>query len=170
VDVTMQAINRLRVAFPELRVISFGSVKPNQDTHFDNHIKFIYSPEQDKIRDLYAQCDVWLTASRIEGFNLPAMEAMACRTPVVSTKAGWPEEAVTTGKNGVLVEVDDVEAFTQGAASILSLSDEEWREMSRNAYDTVASSSWQESARQFEMALQRAYSRHRDTASSHVLH
>lgn len=169
VDVTMQAINKLRVVFPSLRVISFGSVKPNQDVHFDNCIEFNYSPEQNKIRDLYAQCDVWLTASRMEGFNLPAMEAMACRTPVVSTKAGWPEEAVVTGKNGVLVEVDDVEALTQAAGSILSLSDDGWREMSSNAYETVVSSSWQESTSQFEKALQRAYSRRRDMINSQVL-
>lgn len=74
----------------------------------------------------------------------------------IYAKASWPEEAVVTSKNGVLVEVDNVEAFTPGAASILSLSDASWREMSPNAYDTVASSSCQESTGQFEMALQRA--------------
>ena len=169
VDVTIRAVNKLRIAYGNLRVIVFGVNNPEKSAGFDDRIEFYYSPDQDKIRDLYAQCDVWLTASRTEGFNLPAMEAMACRTPVVSTKAGWPEEAVVTGRNGVLVEVDDVEALTQGAASILSLSDDSWREMSRNAYDTVASSSWQESTGQFEIALQRAYSRHRDMASSQML-
>lgn len=162
VDVTMRAINKLRIAFENLRVIAFGVYKPEKEAGFDDRIEFYYSPDQEKIRNLYAQCDVWLTASRTEGFNLPAMEAMACRTPVVSTKAGWPEEAVVTGKNGVLVDVDDVEAFTQGAASVLALSDETWREMSRNAYDTVATSTWQESARQFEMALERVHLRNND--------
>jgi glycosyltransferase involved in cell wall biosynthesis len=156
VDITMQTINRLRIIFPNLRVIAFGSFKPYKGVDFDSRIEFYYSPNQDKIRDLYAQCDAWLTASRTEGFNLPAMEAMACRTPVVSTRAGWPEEAVVTGKNGVLVNVDDVDAMTQGALSILSLSDDSWREMSENAYQTVASSSWEESAYQFEKALEHA--------------
>jgi glycosyltransferase involved in cell wall biosynthesis len=160
VYVTMQAVSRLRVAFPNLRVIAFGAYEPKEGEGFDERIEFNCSPDQDKIRDLYAQCDVWLTASRTEGFNLPAMEAMACRTPVVSTKAGWPEEAVVTGKNGVLVDVDDVEALAGGAASILSLPDDKWREMSNNAYETVASSSWQESANQFEKALERAIRRH----------
>lgn len=159
VDVTMQAISRLRAAFPNLRVISFGAYEPKKDEGFDARIEFNCSPDQDKIRDLYAQCDVWLTASRTEGFNLPAMEAMACRTPVVSTKAGWPEEAVVTGRNGALVDVDDVDALAQGAATILALPDDKWRVMSRNAYETVASSSWQESASQFEIALERAYQR-----------
>ncbi len=156
-DVTMEVVNRLRVTFPNLRVISFGAYKPEGgDVGFYDQIEFYFSPAQGEIRDLYAQCDLWLTSSRSEGFNLPAMEAMACRTPVVSTKTGWPEEAVVTGKNGVLVDVDDVEALTQGAASVLALSDEAWREMSNNAFDTVASSSWRESASQFEKVLERA--------------
>jgi glycosyltransferase involved in cell wall biosynthesis len=167
VDVTIQAINRLRVTFPDLRVIAFGSVKPNDD--FDSRIEFFYSPPQDKIRDLYARCDVWMTASRTEGFNLPAMEAMACRTPVVSTRAGWPEEAVVTGMNGVLVDVDDVEALVQGTASVLTLSDEAWREMSYNAHETVASSTWRESASQFEKALERVYQKSRNITATQTL-
>ena len=169
VDVTIQAINKLRVTFPTLRVIAFGAVKPEQDDDFDSGIEFYYSPAQDKIRDLYAQCDVWLTASRTEGFNLPAMEAMACRTPVVSTRAGWPEEAVVSGKNGVLVDVDDVNALAQGAASVLALSDEAWREMSENAFSTVAASSWQASADLFEATLERAYKRSQNVSKAQAL-
>jgi glycosyltransferase involved in cell wall biosynthesis len=169
VDITLQVINRLRINFPNLRVIAFGSVKPEINTDFDNRIEFYLSPAQDKIRDLYAQCDVWLTASRTEGFNLPAMEAMACRTPVVSTKTGWPEEAVVTGKNGVLVEVDDIDGLTQGAATILSLPDIAWREMSENAYNTVALSNWQESTSQFEKILERACRQNQHTANNRGL-
>jgi glycosyltransferase involved in cell wall biosynthesis len=168
VDVTMRVINRLRVTFPNLRAIAFGSHKPNVNVDFDSRIEFYYSPDQDKIRDLYSQCDVWITASRTEGFNLPAMEAMACRTPVASTKAGWPEEAVVTGKNGVLVNVDDIHALTQGVATILSLPDNAWREMSNNAYNTVALSNWQESANQFEKALERACRRNQNPAKVRV--
>lgn len=161
VEVTVRAINQLRTIFPNLRVIAFGSSNPKKSDILSSQVDFFYSPEQNKIRDLYAQCDVWLTASRTEGFNLPAMEAMACRTPVVSTRAGWPEEAIVTGKNGVLVEVDDLEAFTQGATSVLSLSSREWREMSNNAFLTVASTSWESSASQFEKALDCAHKKNR---------
>lgn len=165
VDITLQVLDRLRITIPNLRVIAFGSVKPEKNTDFDDRIEFYLSPAQDKIRDLYAQCDVWLTASRTEGFNLPAMEAMACRTPVVSTKTGWPEEGVVTGENGVLVNIDDVDALTQGAATILSLPDYAWREMSENAYNTVALSNWQESTSQFEKALERACQRNQNPSN-----
>lgn len=156
VDITLKAIDLLRERFPNLRVIAFGARTPERGSDFDSRIEFHHSPEQECIRDLYAQCDVWVTASRTEGFNLTAMEAMACRTPVVSTKTGWPEEAVVNGENGFLVDVDDVVALTECVASVFSRSDEDWRMMSQNAFDTVKKSSWQASANLFEKALQHA--------------
>jgi glycosyltransferase involved in cell wall biosynthesis len=32
------------------------------------------------------------------------MEAMACRTPVVATRTGWPAEAIVAGFNGACVD------------------------------------------------------------------
>jgi hypothetical protein len=53
----------------------------------------------------------------------------------------------------VLAEVDDVAGLTAGAAWLLGLPDEEWRRVSENAYQTVATSSWEASAKMFEAAL-----------------
>ena len=117
---------------------------------------FSFNPPQDEIRNLYAQCDVWLTASRAEGFNLPALEAMACRTPVVSTRTGWPEEAVRTGWNGVLVDVEDLSGLVKGVASILSSSQQDWQSLSAHAFETAASISWEQSSAMFEQALRHA--------------
>jgi len=103
------------------------------------------------------QCDVWLSASRSEGFNLTAMEAMSCRVPVVSTRAGWPEEAIVAGRNGVLVAVDDIDGIADGAVWVLGLDDKAWRATSEYAYQTVAESSWRNSARLFEDALMKAF-------------
>lgn len=155
-DITLQVVNKLRETFPALRVITFGSVMPIDDKGIDHDIEFNYSPAQDKIRDIYSLCDVWITASKTEGFNLPAMEAMACRTPVASTKAGWPEEAIINGVNGILVNVDDVDALTAGVTAILVLPDDEWKRMSENAFAAVANSSWDESVRLFEKSLKSA--------------
>ena len=116
-------------------------------------VEFHRAPSQSKLRDLYARCDVWLTASRSEGFNLPAMEAMACRTPVVSTRTGWPEESIVDGVNGWCVDIDDVHGLVQGIQRVLSLSDDDWRAISKGALRTVEHSSWEASARLFEHAL-----------------
>ena len=150
-DITLKALAILRERYSNLRIISFGIYEWNRDLFPD--VEFYYSPPQDKIRDLYALCDVWLTASRSEGFNLPAMEAMACRTPVVSTRTGWPEEAIIAAENGFLVDIDDFQELAKAAQSILSMTNEHWKTMSENAHATVASCSWEKSILQFEDVL-----------------
>ena len=150
---SLSALQVVREKFPDLRIISFGSEQPSNKLALPKHAEFFFCPPQEQIRNLYSQCDVWITASRSEGFNLPAMEAMACRTPVVSTRTGWPEEAVKSGINGVLVDSKIRSRSRKVVQWVLSRSEEDWRSLSSNAYATVASSSWQASAELFEGAL-----------------
>ena len=155
-DVSLAALQIVRNKFPDLRMIAFGTHPQRHKFPLPTGVNFFPRPPQDQIRDLYSQCDLWMTASRSEGFNLPAMEAMACRTPVVSTRTGWPAEAIKSGINGVLVDIDDPIGLAKGAEWVLSRGDEDWRRLSENAYVTVASSSWTASAKMFEGALQKA--------------
>ena len=155
-DSTLAALRIVRERIPNLRMISFGTQWPRSRLALPKGAEFFYMPPQDEIRNLYARCDAWITASRSEGFNLPALEAMACRTPVVSTRTGWPEEAVKSGWNGVLVDVDDVTGLAKGIQWVLSQSDEGWRNLSANAHATASAGSWEESARMFEKALEHA--------------
>ena len=64
--------------------------------------QFVRQPAQNALKDIYGQCDVWLFSSRSEGFGLPLLEAMACRTPVIATPAGAAPE-VCAGGGGILV-------------------------------------------------------------------
>jgi len=153
------ALLQVRRRMPELRLIAFGSYPPQSSRVLPERVEFVHCPPQDHIREIYASCDLWATASTTEGFNLPAMEAMACRTPVVSTRAGWPGEAVKSKWNGVLVDVDDVGGLASGIEWILSQTDEAWRALSANAFETVAESSWDASAGMFEAALMNARDR-----------
>jgi glycosyltransferase involved in cell wall biosynthesis len=151
IDTVVKALGALRQRIPELRVVCFGSQKPNID--LDRIAEFSFDPPQQSIKDIYASCDVWLAASRSEGFNLTAMEAMACRTPVVSTRVGWPEEALKAGVNGSLVDVDDAQGLADRAYEILSLDEQAWRRMSDAAFATVRDSSWDRSTDLLEAAL-----------------
>jgi len=159
VDISLSAINAVRRRIPGARVLSFGRLRPSPRLQLVDEVKFFFSPPQDMIREIYSNCDVWLTSSRSEGFNLPAMEAMACRTPVVSTRTGWPEEAIKCGWNGVLADINDVKGLAEGVEWVLSRSNDEWQKLSANALETVAGSSWEASASMFEQALQRACER-----------
>lgn len=158
-DVTLAAIRILRERIRDLRVVTFGTERPTRRLPLPKSTEFHLAPSQDQIRDLYSKCDAWMTCSRSEGFNLPALEAMACRTPVVATRTGWPEESLRTGGNGVLVDVDDMSAAADGVEWLLSLTDAEWQAVSSAAYTTSSMGSWQESAQMFERALKHACER-----------
>jgi glycosyltransferase involved in cell wall biosynthesis len=155
-DTTLRVLAEVRKSIPDLRVISFGSTPPIKYQGRLEGIALAINPSQSAISDAYARCDVWLSCSRSEGFNLTAMEAMGCRTPVVSTRTGWPEEAVRSGINGALAEVDDVAALARELVTILRLPPPEWKRLSDGALATVFTSGWEASARMFEAALPRA--------------
>jgi glycosyltransferase involved in cell wall biosynthesis len=159
IDTALAALSIVRESIPDLKVVCFGSDQPQGNLEILGVDEFIFSPPQHEIAGIYSRCDVWLTASRSEGFNLPAMEAMACRTPVVSTRTGWPVEAIQPGLNGLLADIDDVPSLAKAVEWVLTRSSEEWTALSSTAYATVASSSWVASVSLFERALERACDR-----------
>ncbi len=76
----------------------------------------------------YNQCDIFLTASRLEGFGLSVAEAMACGKPVVATNGSSLPELVVNGKGGFLCRMDDVNDFA-GKIRYLASDEEVRREM-----------------------------------------
>lgn len=152
----IEVLRRVHERLPELQVFCFGSESMPSLPSFASYTR---SPPQDSLRDIYASCDVWLTTSSSEGFNLPAMEAMACRTPVVATRTGWPAEAVVDGVNGACVAVDDVDGLARETERLLCLTPAEWRCLSDGAFETVCESSWGRSAALFASVLSRVVDR-----------
>ena len=65
----------------------------------------------------YAACDLYVTASLWEGFNLPAAEAQACGKNVVAFDVCSHPEIV---KKGVLVSRNDIEKFANAVVRLLS--------------------------------------------------
>ncbi len=152
-DVALDVITEVRRALPGVEVVAFTERAPAKYRDRVDGIAITVGPRQDQLKDIYASCDVWLCCSKSEGFNLIAMEAMACRTPVVSTRTGWPAEAIVDGVNGALAEVGDVRALADAVTAILRGSDAQWAALSEGAAATVADSSWERSARLFEAEL-----------------
>ncbi len=161
VDLILEALRRLVVEFPDLRIVSFGERPFNDAPDLASRVKYVVSPSAVEMPGLYAECDVWMTAANNEGFGLPAIEAMACKTPVVSTRCGWPADVFVDGVNGYLSDADDVEGLIFGAQQILRLDDAQWRLMSAKAQQTAYQHTPEQSALQFEAALERAIHRGR---------
>jgi glycosyltransferase involved in cell wall biosynthesis len=94
--------------------------------------------------ELYRSADALVITSRAEGFGLPAIEAMACATPVVAfDNTALPE---IVGDGGTLVRDGDVDAFVDTVATLVSDAGG-WREASSAAHERSKCFSWEESAR-----------------------
>ena len=63
-------------------------------------------------------CDAYVLPTRYEGFGLPLLEAMTCRTPIVSTDIPVVREIVAHEVNGLLIPFGDSVALGE---SILRL-------------------------------------------------
>jgi len=156
VGVIVEAIQRLRQQLPALRVRAFGAWRPDGLESL-GRIEYHHLPKPRQLRETYAGCDVWLSASRSEGFGLPVMEAMACRTPVVATPVGWPVDALQHGVNGYLVPPSDAQALAASALACLQLDDAAWRAMSDRAHATARSHDWNRAYEMFAAALEAAH-------------
>jgi glycosyltransferase involved in cell wall biosynthesis len=154
VDISLAAIARARRQVPDLKVVAFGKVAPQPSLPLPEGTHYERRPAQDRLRELYAMCDVWLCGSRSEGFHLPPLEAMACRTPVVSTRVGGAYDVVTEGVNGHLVDIGDAEALGDRLADVARTSPEAWQAMSDAAYDRAQSYSWADATDRFEALLE----------------
>ncbi len=67
---------------------------------------------------LYAGAEAFLFPSRYEGFGLPPLEAMACGTPVIASRAASLAEIV--GDGGLLYDPDDADGMADGLLAVLT--------------------------------------------------
>lgn len=159
--VSFEALKKVAGELASLRMVCFGAEHPGLDLRLPPYAEFHYRPPQDKLRELYARCDVWLCGSAREGFHLPPLEAMACRCPVVSTKVGGSMDIIEEGVNGYLVDIGDANALADRVARILKMPEKQWRQLSEKAYATAIHYTWEDATDLFEKALERAIERDR---------
>jgi glycosyltransferase-like protein len=72
-----------------------------------------------RLKQYYQRCDVYVLPSRMEGWGLTLMEAMALKKPVVASRVGGIPELVDHGKNGLLVPSGDVKGLADSIVRIL---------------------------------------------------
>jgi N-acetyl-alpha-D-glucosaminyl L-malate synthase BshA len=75
--------------------------------------------KQDAIEEILSVSDLFLMPSESESFGLAALEAMACKVPIITTNAGGIPELNVDGFCGYMSEVGDVESMADHAIEIL---------------------------------------------------
>jgi glycosyltransferase involved in cell wall biosynthesis len=88
-----------------------------QRTGLIDQVRFVSGLSQAELVDLYRRASVFVSASRFEGFGLPAAEAMACAAPVIVSNGGaLPEVA---GDAGIVTPAEDADALADALDRVL---------------------------------------------------
>ena len=109
------------------------------------------SPE--RVNELFLASDVFVLASRFEGYGMALAEAIAHGIPVVSTRTGAIPQTVPAG-TGLLVPPDDPAALAQALRRLIGDSAQRRRLAAKARAAASRLPTWQDSARLFVGALE----------------
>jgi len=101
----------------------------------DNVIFLGFVPHKHLPR-LYNSCDVFIMASREEGFGIVFLEANACKKPVIGGRSGGIPDAIIDGETGLLVDPQDPNDIAKGLIKILT-NKRLAKKMGENGYNRV---------------------------------
>lgn len=95
-----------------LRLVGDGPDRKSLEKMVDelrlrDHVIFEGAVNQDRIRSLYSQADLFVLASFAEGIPVVLMEAMAMEIPCVTTFITGIPELIRDGVDGVLIQPSD---------------------------------------------------------------
>ena len=106
-----------------------------------------------RLAELYGAADIFVLASRFEGYGMAYTEAIAHGLPVVGTSAGAIPDTIPPGA-GLLVAPDDASALAQVLRRVIGDADERQRfaTVARAASDKLPT--WHNSAQIFAHAIE----------------
>jgi glycosyltransferase involved in cell wall biosynthesis len=84
-------------------------------------VEFVSGVSDERIVELYAEAEIAVVPSLYEGFSLPAIEAMACGVPLVTTTGGaLPEVVGRSGEAAMTVPPADANALAQQLVDVMN--------------------------------------------------
>jgi len=88
-----------------------------RDLGVSDNVRFL--GKQDAIEEILSVSDLFLMPSESESFGLAALEAMACKVPVITSNAGGLPELNVDGVTGFLKDIGDIDGMAEKAIYIL---------------------------------------------------
>jgi glycosyltransferase involved in cell wall biosynthesis len=108
-DVELVVVGRPRTDGPVARAVD--------ELGIADAVRFVNGLSDPALADLFGSAEIAVVPSLYEGFSIPAVEAMACATPLVASRGGALPEVV--GDCGVLVEPGNPSDLAAALASLL---------------------------------------------------
>jgi len=88
-----------------------------RDLEISDNVRFL--GKQDAVEEILSVSDLFIMPSESESFGLAALEAMACKVPVITSNAGGLPELNVNGVTGFMDNVGDIDAMAEHSIYIL---------------------------------------------------
>ena len=169
----LDCLPALREQFPDIRYLIVGGASPEGDMRAElearvlrlglsDNVKFLGAIPSADLRWPLSAADVFVLATRNEGWANVFLEAMACGLPVVTTDVGGNREVVCRDALGMVVPFGDQVALRSAMTTALSNS---WDRSAIQAYAT--DNSWTQRVDALVQTFQRLHSN--ETRDAHEL-
>ena len=139
----LEVLAQVHDARPDVRISAFGTThQPDAPDWIDFHL----DPNPAVLVDeLYNTASVFLCSSRVEGFGLTNLEAMACGAALVTTDCGGIEDYATHGDTALVSPVPNADALRDNL--LRTLADDALRvRLARAGNELAATFTWDRSA------------------------
>lgn len=122
----LEAVARLSRDFPQLELLCGGDGDADavnrraEELDIQDRVRLLGWVRGQEKQALLASAGVFVLPSYHEGLPMSILEAMAAGLPVVSTRVGGIPDAITSGKEGFLIEPGDVDALEDSLRRLLA--------------------------------------------------
>lgn len=157
-DMLIDAFEEVAAKHPDWKLKIFGAGVEEDDLRERIFEKKLYNhvflmPKTDNILEEMVNSSIYALSSRQESFGMVVIEAMSVGVPCVSFKCPGPSEIIKDKVDGLLIEQNHVEKFTEGLLALIN-SERLRIELGRNAKKNVRRYSFDMVGDKWEKVLQ----------------
>jgi len=149
VQFIIKIFSQLKQKFPKIhfQIIGDGTYKKNLNElidkyNFQDQISVVGRVNDEQLREYYASCDIYTTASTWEFFNIPLLESMSCGKPILVSELSVHKEIILKSKAGEIFEMN-ANSFIEKIKNIL----ENYEQFSENARKFALENDWTDIAK-----------------------
>lgn len=145
----IESLKKVKDRHPETKIVLYGSKK---NIELPEWIQFVDTPFGDKLRQLYCSAQIFVSASRLEGCQLPPMEAMACGCAVVATNVGGVPDYSINEKTIISVPPKNPEKLANAVIRLLE-NESERKKIAENGFNYIKQFTWEKATDNFEKCI-----------------
>jgi glycosyltransferase involved in cell wall biosynthesis len=151
VDILIHAIANLKSEFPNVKLHLVGRGNDRafalqaKKLDIEKHVIFHSWAQQSMVASYYKSADICVFPSRLEGFGIVILEAMASGIPVIASNIPTFRELISNGIDGCLFKSEDADALSREVIALYRNPCLR-KEISHNAFEKVKNYSWEKIA------------------------